>query len=553
MTSGEWLNIADYFLGDRLREGHGDRVALRLDDGTRTYAEVDRLACRYGNALRHLGVRSEDRVVIALPDDEAFVGALFGVLKIGAVAVMVNPGLPVDGLQGILDLGRAPVAVVTASMVAAFEQAAAASREPAPRLLIADRARASASEPAGGDHRARASASEPAGGDHRARASASEPAGGDMNAAGPHAAFATMDVDDELDTVATHRDDPAIWLFSGGTTGRPKAVVQRHGSYANAAERYARETMRYDADDVAIGVPKLYFGYALGAVLFFPFAVGGSAVLFADRPTPDGLFGRIARHRATVLVNVPSMIAVLVDEPSRGHDLSSLRFATSAGEALPAALYERWMRTFGVELYDGLGTAEMWHVFVTNQPGQVRPGTLGRPVAGYDVEVRDDEGRPLPAGEVGRLWVRGGSRATAYWRNMAATEQVFRGEWVVTGDLIVKDADGYVTYVGRGDDALKVKGRWLLPAEVESCLLAHDRVVECAVVGAADTDGLVKPVAFVVAASPDDALADELRHWVLDRLEPYKHPRRVIVLDDFPRTHLGKIDRGALKRRATAG
>jgi benzoate-CoA ligase family protein len=374
-----------------------------------------------------------------------------------------------------------------------------------------------------------------------------------MNDAGPHVAFAAMAVDDELDTVATHRDDPAIWLFSGGTTGRPKAVVQRHGSYANAAERYARQTMGYEADDVAIGVPKLYFGYALGAVLFFPFAVGGSAVLFADRPTPGGLFERIARHRATVLINVPSMIAVLVDQPSDAHDLSSLRFATSAGEALPAALYDRWMQTFGVELYDGLGTAEMWHVFVTNQPGHVRPGTLGRPVAGYDVEVRDDEGRPLPAGEVGRLWVRGGSRATAYWRNMDATQQVFRGEWVVTGDLIAKDADGYVTYVGRGDDALKVKGRWLLPAEVESCLLAHDRVVECAVVGATDTDGLVKPVAFVVAASPDAALADELQRWVLDRLEPYKHPRRVVVLDDFPRTHLGKIDRGALKRRAAAG
>ena len=450
-------------------------------------------------------------MLIALPDGAGFVGALFGVLKLGAVAVMVSPALPVDGLRAILDHGRAPVAVVSPSAVTTFEQAAEGSREPAPRLLVAD-----------GD-------------------------------GGRHTTFATMDVADELDAVVTHRDDPAIWLFSGGTTGRPKAVVQRHGSYANAAERYARQTMGYRADDIAIGVPKLYFGYALGAVLFFPFAVGGSAVLFGDRPTPEGLFARIDRHRATVLVNVPSMIAALADHPLDGRDLSSLRFATSAGEALPASLYERWMRTFGVELYDGLGTAEMWHVFVTNQPGHVRPGTLGRAVAGYDVEVRDDEGRRLPPGEVGRLWVRGGSRATAYWRNMAATQQVFRGEWVVTGDLIVTDADGYVTYIGRGDDALKVKGRWLLPAEVESCLLTHDRVVECAVVGATDADGLVKPVAFVLASSPDADLADELQHWVLDRLEPYKHPRRVVVLDDFPRTHLGKIDRGALKRLAAAG
>lgn len=516
MATDELCNIADHYLGDRLREGRGERIALRLDDGTRTYAEVERLAARFGNALRQLGVRQEERVIVAVPDGAAFVGALFGIAKLGAVVVMVNPGMAQDALRGVLDYGRVPVAIVAPDAVPAFEAAAAGSREPAPQLLVV---------------------------------------GGDSDT---HAAFDAMDVADELETVATHRDDPAIWLFSGGTTGRPKAVVQSHGSYVNAAERYAKQTMGYREDDIAIGVPKLYFGYAMGAVLFFPFAVGGSAVLFGDRPTPEGLFDRIGRHRATVLVTVPSMIATLVDDPIAGRrDVSSLRFATSAGEALPVALYERWMSVFGVDLYDGLGTAEMWHVFVSNQPGRVRPGTLGTAVPGYDVEVRDDDGRPVPPGEVGRLWVRGGSRATAYWRNMAQTQQVFRGEWVVTGDLIIKDEDGYVTYVGRGDDALKVKGKWLQPAEVESCLLEHERVSECAVVGATDADGLVKPVAFVLAADGDDDLAgdlaDELQRFVLDRLEPYKHPRRVIVVDELPRTHLGKIDRTALKRDAETG
>lgn len=506
MPSSDMLNIADYYLGDRLREGGGDRVALRLDDGTRTYAEVDRLAARFGNALRQLGVRQEERVIVALPDGAAFVGALFGILKLGAVVVMVNPGLSVDALRAILDYGRVPVAVVAPSVVPTFEAAAAGSREPAPRLLVD---------------------------------------GGGTS----HAALDEMEVANELATVATHRDDPAIWLFSGGTTGRPKAVVQSHGSYANAAERYAKQAMGYRDDDTAIGVPRLYFGYAMGAVLFFPFAVGGAAVLFADQPTPDGLLDRIARHRATVLVNVPSMIARMVDEQAaKPRDLSSLRFATSAGEALPVTLYDRWMSTVGVPLYDGLGTAEMWHVFISNQPGKVRPGTLGTPVPGYDVEVRNDDGVRVQPGDVGRLWVRGGSRATAYWRNLPQTQQVFRGEWVVTGDLISVDGDGYVTYVGRGDDALKVKGKWLLPAEVESCLLEHDLVTECAVVGAADDDGLVKPVAFVVAASDDPGLGEDLQRFVLDRLEPYKHPRDVVVLDDFPRTHLGKIDRAALKR-----
>ncbi len=508
MASSDMLNIADHYLGDRLREGRGDRIALRLDDGTRSYADVERLAARFGNALRQLGVRQEERVIIALPDGAAFVGALFGILKLGAVAVMVNPGLAVDALRAILDYGRVPVAVVAPSAVPTFEAAAAGSREPTPRLLVD---------------------------------------GGGTS----HVTLGDMDVDDELPTVATHRDDPAIWLFSGGTTGRPKAVVQSHGSYANAAERYARQAMGYRDDDVAIGVPRLYFGYAMGAVLFFPFAVGGSAVLFDDHPTPDALLDRIERHRATVLVNVPSMIARMVDEQAASpRDVSSLRFATSAGEALPVTLYDRWMSTVDVPLYDGLGTAEMWHVFVSNQPGKVRPGTLGTAVPGYDVEVRDDDGVHVPPGDVGRLWVRGGSRATAYWRNMPETQRVFRGEWVVTGDLISIDDDGYVTYVGRGDDALKVKGRWLLPAEVESCLLEHDQVTECAVVGATDDDGLVKPIAFVVAAGDDPGLAEELQRFVLDRLEPYKHPRRVVVLDDFPRTHLGKIDRAALKRRA---
>ena len=511
MASGELLNIADYYLGDRLREGRGDRIALRLDDGTCTFADIDRLASRFGNALRHLGVHAEERVVVALPDGPEYVGALFGILKLGAVVVMVNPGLAVDNLRAILDYGRAPVAIVAMSAVATFEAAAAEGREGPPRLLVV----------------------------------------GGGGGAGSHPAFDALEVSEELETVATHRDDPAIWLFSGGTTGQPKAVVQTHGSYANAAERYAKEAMGYREDDIAIGVPKLYFGYAMGAVLFFPFAVGGSAVLFAEHPTPEVLFDRLEVHRPTVLVNVPSMIAKLLDHPEAAErDLSSLRFATSAGEALPVTLYKRWMSTYGVPLYDGLGTAEMWHIFVSNQPGRVRPGTLGTAVPGYELQVRDEKGGELPPGEVGRLWVRGGSRAIAYWRNMPETQKVFRGEWTVTGDLISKDTDGYVTYVGRSDDAMKVRGKWLLPTEVESCLLDHHQVTECAVVGVTDTDGLTTPIAFVVASAPVADLANELQRFVLDRLEPYKHPRRVVVLDDFPRTHLGKVDRTALKQRA---
>jgi benzoate-CoA ligase family protein len=509
----EWFNIADYFLGDRLREGRGERVALRPDgDAARTYAEVDELACRWANALVALGVRQEDRVVVALPDGVAFVGAFFGTLKAGAVVVMVNPDLPADSLAPVLDYVRPVRAVVASETVARFEAAASRTADGV-ELLVAD--------------------------------------GGETHG---HPAFDDLDPDPAFATVRTHRDDPAIWLFSGGTTGRPKAVVQPHRSYANTTECYAKAAVGYTADDVTLSVPKLYFGYATGANLLFPFAVGGSAVLFGERPTAAVLFRLIAEHRPTILVNVPKLVGEMVDHPDAGAaDLACLRFATSAGEALPPALYHRWKETFGVELLDGIGTAEMWHVFCSNLPGDVRPGTLGRAVPGFEIAVRDDDGRDLPAGEVGRLWVRGGSRALLYWQNLPATIEAFHGPWYASSDMVARDAEGYVTYVGRADDALKVGGKWLLPSEVESCLAEHPAVAECAVVGVPDDSGLTKPVAFVVAADEQDraALAEALKQHVLAALEAYKHPRQVFVVDALPRTHLGKVNRGELRRQAT--
>jgi len=356
------------------------------------------------------------------------------------------------------------------------------------------------------------------------------------------------DGDDELETFATHPDDPALWLFSGGTTGRPKAVVQTHRSFANTTELYAKRTLGYREDDVTLSVPKLYFGYATGSNLFFPFSVGGSALLFPEHPTAEVIFEKIARHRPTILVNVPTLIHRMVSHPRAAEqDLSSLRFATSAGEALPVPVYERWQELFGVELLDGLGTAEMWHVFVTNRPGDVRPGTLGRVVEGFELAVRDDDGNDLAAGEVGRLWVRGDSRAICYWQNLEQTAEAFRGEWFVGGDLVSRDADGYVTYCGRADDVLKVAGKWLVPQEVESCLMTHPAVKECAVVGVENEEGLTKPYAFVLPAGEQPDLEQSLKDFALERLAAYKHPRRVIVLDELPRTHLGKIDRGKLK------
>lgn len=500
-------NIAQRFLTARLEEGLGERVALRLADRELSYAEVEAMAGRVAQMLRELGVRREERVFVALPDGPEFVAALFGIFKLGAVAVMINPALKPERVAALFDYCTPRLAIVDAGLLAGWEEAGTAAAT-APELLVV-----------GED-------------------------------AGSHAGWDALlqQGDDAFPAVALHPDDPALWLFSGGTTGLPKAVVQTHRSYLNTTELYGRRTLGMSADDITLSVPKLYFGYATGCNLFFPFSVGASAALFSEPPSADALFEQIARHRPTVLINVPSMIQQMVNHPAAAEqDLSCLRFATSAGEALPVPLYERWKETFGVELLDGLGTAEMWHIFLTNRPGDVRPGTLGRPVDGFDVRVRDEDGHDLPDGETGQLWVRGDSQALGYWRNLDASKRVFRGDWVVTGDLVARDEDGYFHYRGRGDDVLKVKGKWLAPQEVESCLAGHPQVVECAVVGVEDDEGLTKPVAFVVPRGDTDGLEDALKAHVLEHLQPYKHPRRVILLDEFPRTHLGKIDRRALK------
>jgi benzoate-CoA ligase family protein len=492
------LNIDDHFLRARLAEGLGDRVALRLDDRDVTYAEVDRAASGFAALLRESGVKGGNRVLIVMPDGLGFVAALFGVFRIGAVGVMLNPGLTREAMGAIVSRARAAVTVVHENHLDHYHDSVTDAAAPPADIVV-----------------------------HR-----------------------DLEVPDiEVETVPTAAMDPVLWLFSGGTTGLPKAVVQTHRSFANTTELYGKGSLQYTRDDIAISVPKLFFGYATGCNLFFPFSVGASAVLFDGPPTPDALFERITKHGATVLVTVPSAINQMLGHPgAAGQDMSSLRLAISAGEALPETLYHRWKDTFDVELLDGLGTAEMWHVFVTNTVGDVKPGTLGKAVPGFEVRACNDDGNPVPAGEVGRLWVSGESIGLGYWEEPERTAETFRDPWVVGGDLISIDDSGYVTHRGRADDALKVKGKWFRPQEVESTLLDHEAVKESAVVAVTDEAGLVKPVAFVVAET--EVAEEELINWVLAHLEPYKHPRRVYLVDELPQTHLGKVDRTALKNLA---
>ncbi len=474
--------------------------AIRSDIGSLTYDQVAAFTSGAGQQLLRLGVQPGQRVLIALPDGVEFVASLFGILSIGAVAVMINPELRPDHLGAILDAARAPVAVVASSHREALDAAGATITSAPPRQLVLD-------------------------------SGSIEPG------------------EATLATAPTLARDPAIWLFSGGTTGVPKIVVQTHGSFVNTTERYAHETLGYRSDDVTVSVPRLFFGYATGSnlavsvlsrsdnrALSRPADAGGA--LRPDPPPPTHHPG----HRP---FGGQRDGRPILERAKR--DLASLRFATSAGEALPETLYHRWKDRFGIELLDGLGTAEMWHIFITNRLGDVRVGTVGRVVNGFEVKACDEDGNEVAPGEVGRMWVRGDSLALEYWEDPELTAAAFRADWFVGGDLISIDQDGYVTHRGRADDAIKVKGKWLSPQEVESCLLEHPAVKECAVVATEDDDGLLKPTAFVVASATTSEA--ELQQHVLDRLEPYKHPRRVVFVDELPQTHLGKTDRGALKRR----
>jgi len=497
------LNIADWLLDARVREGKGDRPSLLTDHATYTYRDVQALANRFGHLLESAGVEPEQRVIIALPDGPEFVAALFGTIKVGAVVVMVNPQLALDAIEYFCSYTRAVVAVVHRHAATVFQAARGSAGVYLKEIIVAGEAATM-------------------------RALEGAP--------------------DELEAFPSHKDDAAIWLFSGGTTGQPKAVVQSHASFANTTVCYGQRVLELTERDITLAVPKLFFGYALGSNLFFPFSVGAATAVFPEKSTAETVFDKIRKFRPTVLVNVPTMVNQMVSHPDAAQqDLSSVRLATSAGEALPVELYERWKQTFAVELLDGLGTAEMWHIFISNRHGAVKPGTLGTVVPGFDVRVRDDLGHDLPDGEVGMLWVRGGSLANGYWQQMDKTQAAFRGEWYVSGDLIRRDADGYITYCGRADELLKVGGKWLAPQEVEGCLLQHPLVKEVAVVGVQDATGLTKPHAFVVAKEERPGLAEELQAFARERLEPYKAPRMVKFLSILPRTHLGKVDRAKLR------
>ena len=529
------FNLADYWLFDRVREGKGDKVALRFGERAWTYADVADRSRALARTLIDLGLRPEQRVYIVLPDTPAFAWGIFGTLAAGGVLAMGNPQVPVDDLAYVLDYVRASVLITTPALAAQLAPQFAGT------ILVSPDA-ATGEDP-------------------------EAPCDG-----GPglslHAAIERGRTS-ETRLPAIRRDDPAIWLFTSGSTGKSKAAMHTHRDFAFNTEVFAKRTIGMREDDVTISVPRLFFGYATGTNLWFPFAVGATVGLFSERPTAESVTAAIQRYRATVVTNVPTMLGKILDldderrarnEP--GLDLSTVRFHFSAGEALPEPLLRRFVERFGGEIYDGIGSAEMFHIYCSNRPGDVRPGSLGRVVEGYTLAILAEDaegpGAPeLPRGEIGVLWVKGDSIAQGYFRDREKSWTTFHGHWCRTGDLFSIDDAGYLYFQGRADDLFKVGGIFVAPREVEDCLLAHPAVSGAAVIPAED-HGLTKPKAIVVLR-PDArgrdkrTLADELKAHVQARLSKHKYPRWVLFVDDLPKNDRGKVDKKRLIEREKRG
>ncbi|PYP50495.1 MAG: benzoate-CoA ligase family protein [Gemmatimonadetes bacterium] len=507
-------NAATWFVDRHIAEGRAARLAVIHEGRRLTYGDVAAGANRLGNALRRLGVQREQRVMLLLHDSPQFVWSFWGTLKIGAVPIPTNTLLKPRDYEYILRDSRAEVAIVGEALAPALAEARL--RAPALQHVVV-----------------------------AGRASAGELSYDDLvGAESP-----------ELAPAETTKDDVAFWLYTSGTTGTPKAAVHLHHDMQVCCEAFGRHVLEIGPDDRTFSVAKLFFAYGLGNALYFPFHVGATTLLFPGRPEPAKVFDVITRERPTLFFAVPTAYAAMLQLPDadRTYDLRSVRLCISAGEPLPKAIYERWLERFGIEILDGIGSTELCHQFIANRPGRVRPGSSGTLVPGYDARIVDDEGRDLPAGEIGNLLVRGDSACACYWNQHERTKQTIQGEWVRTGDKYTRDADGYFWYAGRGDDMIKAGGMWVSPAEVEGALVEHPAVVEAGVVGAADQDELVKPVAFVVLArghAPGAALEAELQAFVKQRLAHYKYPRWIRFVDELPKTATGKIQRFRLREMA---
>jgi 4-hydroxybenzoate-CoA ligase len=519
-----FFNAADYFLDRNIRQGRGHKIAIYSEHRNYTYNDIQKMVNKTANAMRDFGLRIEDRIMILMLDIPQFHAIFWAAIKIGAIPIPVNTMLTPSDYEFYLNDSRSRVLAISEELIPLINEI----KEELPYLrdIIV------ISEVEG------------------ARIPFKQKYKG---------ASATVK------TAFTTRDDVGFWLYSSGSTGSPKGAIHSQYDMVVTSKAYAQDVLALNENDIIFSGARMFFSYGLGNSVYFPMFAGCSVVLNPHQPSPETIFRYLEKYRPTIFFGVPTLYGQMLEyqgridqekgipaDPNADHPLSSVRLCVSAGEALPKDIYHRWKKRYGVDILDGLGSTEIGHIFLSNRPGEIRPGSTGKPVPGYELKIVDGDGNKLPQGETGTLMVKGESAAQFYWRKREKSRQTMVGEWINTGDKYLVDEDGFYWCAGREDDMLKVGGIWVSPIEVENCLVENAAVLEAAVVGHMDSKGLVKPKAFVILREgyePSREQAEVLKKWVLDRLAKFKYPRWIEFVDQLPKSSTGKIQRFKLRMK----
>ncbi|HEU0196254.1 MAG TPA: benzoate-CoA ligase family protein [Nevskiaceae bacterium] len=510
------FNFAQYLFD--LNHHRAAKTAYIDDAGTLSYGALEEQSRRFATALLDLGIHREERVFLAMLDCREWPVAFLGCLYAGAVPICANTLLPAEEYAFMLDHSRSRAVITSATLLDKIQKAAAKTRSGTLPLVVVGATQASPSIT-------------------------------------PFADFLKREPKAQPDD--TYADDIAFWMYSSGSTGRPKAVVHTHGNLYWTNETYGKNVLKLHEDDLVFSAAKFFFAYGFGNALTFPLCVGATIIAMAERPTPAAVFKRLIEHKVTIYYGVPTLFASMLAAPDKPTKQQlALRLCTSAGEPLPEQIGVHFKQQFGADILDGIGSTEMLHIFLCNRAEDIHYGTTGTPVPGYEISLRDEHGQPVPDGEIGDLYIKGPSAPLMYWRDRKRSQAAFLGEWTKAGDKYLRDAQGYYTYCGRSDDMLKVSGQYVSPAEVESTLICHDSVLEAAVIGVNNEQGLMRTKAFVVlkdgvAASP--ALEQELHSFVKSKLAPHKAPKQIAFIHELPKTATGKIQRFRLREQEKHG
>ncbi len=517
----EQFNAAAAFLDRNVAEGRGDKIAVYFEGKAYTYAQIVEMSNRVGNGLLDLGIDMEQRVGLLLLDSPQFAAAFFGAIKIGAVPVPMNTTMRPDDYVYMLNDSRARVLLTHASLWQTIQQIHPRLKHLRHVVIVNNTGTPSTNKEDATIH--------------------------DFDSWIGHATA-------NLGTAETSRDDSAFWLYSSGSTGFPKGCVHLQHDMVYTSEYYAKPVLNINENDVTFSAAKLYFAYGLGNNLYFPFSVGASAVYYPGRPLPEDMFKTIEQYRPTIFFGIPTLYSTMLAlyDAGKRFDCSSLRICVSAGEALPADILRRWEEAFHVPILDGIGSTEILHIFISNQIGNIKAGSTGKIVPGYEARIIDEQNQPVQQGEIGNLLIRGDSTAAYYWNKHEKTKDTINGHWIYTGDKYYQDDEGYYWYCGRSDDMLKVGGQWVSPIEIENTLIIHPAVLEAAVIGVEDDKQLVKPKAFVVLKpgyEASEAQAEQLKAFVRGRLAAFKYPRFIEFLPELPHTATGKVQRFLLRAK----